>query len=488
MSAQRTLIRSTCLALPIAVLAFVGYGSAAPPDAAQLKSEIAAAIEDLGGGGKDRVIVYDKLEVTPDGDAFRVMVNGLAFRSDPDTVLFGDVGFRIKPDADGNYAVDDLSLPTEFKGGPKDDVVVAHLPKVAFTGLWSPQLASFIDADASIEKLAISDSKDKATVDTVTFKLVSAEKAKGRWDQSMKLVIDGVHFAGEQTKLFSLGELAIGSETTNFDLVAWADLQRRLKAAGRTEQPLDAATMKQLAEIGSIVGASKGTIRIADLSVQDESEHWSFALPTATLSGGVSGLDQPLSGITLDLAYEGVQLSTGAKESDDLALALAPNRVSLALALEDLPTKEFFGGLVALMTQEQQAKEDKRSQLAMEFAGAMQGAITVAGSKFRIGPSVIDSKLVKTKVEGLAQASGTAALGGVAVVKFDIIGLDAAIKAAKAAFGPNDADSAKALDVLRLVSERHKETDGTVVDHYTFSLSPEGDMKINDKPIDSLFQ
>ena len=77
MPAHRTLIRSTCLALPVAVLAFIGHGMAAPPDAAQLKREIAAAIEQLGGGGKDRVIVYDKLEVTPDGEAFRVAVDGL---------------------------------------------------------------------------------------------------------------------------------------------------------------------------------------------------------------------------------------------------------------------------------------------------------------------------------------------------------------------------------------------------------------------------
>ena len=202
----------------------------------------------------------------------------------------------------------------------------------------------------------------------------------------------------------------------------------------------------------------------------------------------MSSLDQPLSGITLDLAYDVVHLSIGAKRSDDLALALAPLRLSLALALEDLPTKQFFGGLVALLTQELQAMEDKRSQLVMQFGGAMWGAITATGSKFRIGPSAIDSTLVKAKVEGLAQASGKAALGGVAVVYFDIVGLDAAIKAAKAALGPNDADSAKALEVLRLVSERHKDSDGTVVDHYTFSLAPEGDMKVNDKPIDSLFR
>ena len=49
MPAHRTLIRSTCLALPVAVLAFIGHGVAAPPDAAELKREIAAAIEQLKG-------------------------------------------------------------------------------------------------------------------------------------------------------------------------------------------------------------------------------------------------------------------------------------------------------------------------------------------------------------------------------------------------------------------------------------------------------
>jgi len=240
MPAHRTLIRSTCLALPVAVLAFIGHGVAAPPDAAELKREIAAAIEQLGGGGKDRVIVYDKLEVTPEGEAFRVAVDGLAFRSDPDSLRFGDVGFRLKPQADGNYAIDDLTVPSEIKGGPKDDVVTAQLPKVSFTGLWSPQLEGFIGADASIEKFSVGDSKGKGTIDTVTLKFVSTEKNKGRWDQSMQLVVDGVHFGADESKGFSLGELAIASETTDFDLMAWSDLQHRLKAAGRSGQPLDA--------------------------------------------------------------------------------------------------------------------------------------------------------------------------------------------------------------------------------------------------------
>ena len=58
------------------------------------------------------MVVYDKLEVTPEGEAFRVAVDGLAFRGDPGTVRFGDVGFRIKPQADGNYAIDDLTVPS----------------------------------------------------------------------------------------------------------------------------------------------------------------------------------------------------------------------------------------------------------------------------------------------------------------------------------------------------------------------------------------
>src|SRR5262249_32583251 len=161
MPAHRTLIRSTCLALPVALLAFAGHGMAAPPDAAELKREIAAAIEELGGGGKDRVIVYDKLEVTAEGEAFRVAVDGLAFRGAPDRLPLGDVGFRIKPQADGNYAIDDLTVPSEIKGGTKEHVVTAALPKVSFTGLWSPQLEGFIGADASIEKFSIGDNSGK---------------------------------------------------------------------------------------------------------------------------------------------------------------------------------------------------------------------------------------------------------------------------------------------------------------------------------------
>ena len=49
MPAHRTLIRSTCLALPVAFLTFVGAGIAAPPDAAQLKHDVVAAIEDVKG-------------------------------------------------------------------------------------------------------------------------------------------------------------------------------------------------------------------------------------------------------------------------------------------------------------------------------------------------------------------------------------------------------------------------------------------------------
>ena len=72
----------------------------------------------------------------------------------PRNVPLGDVRVRIKAGARRKYAVDDVSVPSEIRFGPKDKPVVAHLPKVVFTGLWSSRLVHFLDVDARIDKLA----------------------------------------------------------------------------------------------------------------------------------------------------------------------------------------------------------------------------------------------------------------------------------------------------------------------------------------------
>ena len=94
-------------------------------------------------------------------------------------------------------------------------------------------------------------------IDTLIFDTVSTDKGGGRWDVVGSCSWTAFGSPAGRASASELDELAMTSEMPNFDLEAWVDLRRRLKVAGRTGQPLDAATMKQLAEIGSIIGGKQ---------------------------------------------------------------------------------------------------------------------------------------------------------------------------------------------------------------------------------------
>jgi hypothetical protein len=118
----------------------------------------------------------------------------------------------------------------------------------------------------------------------------------------------------------------------------------------------------------------------------------------------------------------------------------------------------------------------------------LEAALQQAGTTARIAPSEIESAAAGVKLEGHAQATRQSALGGVALLELEVTGLDRAIAIARALLGPDDAGGAKALDLLRLASHRERAADGRAVDRYVLVLSREGEISVNDKPIDSLLQ
>ena len=484
---MQVLIRTGCFALLVAGLP-LAPALAAAPDATQLRREVIAALEDVGGAGNEQLLVFRRVDVEPEGKAFRVTIDRLGVRLEPDIWTLGTFGFRITPRVDGDYDIDDLTAPAEMPMKLKRDEVAAHLGSASLSGVWSPKARDFLDLDMRIEKLEAEGSDGKAAIDNLTLTLTSKDAGGGRWNRATKLVVDGARIANDEDMGLSLGEIAVASDVASFDLLGWTQLRTKLQAAEAAGKPLDKATLKQLGDLGKLFGASKVVLRLADLTFEDKKKDGGrFVLPTAILSFGLSRLDQPLATVSMGLAYDGASIVTGDEKDDALAAALAPRRVSFSLSLEDLPTKQIFAALIAIGIQSEGTKSGK-GDFAIDLLAAMHQAIEDAGSKLRIAPSEIDSRLVKTKLEGLAQASSKASLGGVAVFKFEVTGLDAAIAAAKRVLGEKDKDTAKVLDVLRLAGERHTESDGTVVDRYTFSLSPDGEMKINDKPFDSLFE
>jgi hypothetical protein len=512
----RTKLRSASLAVLVAGLPWTAPAHAAALDADQIKRDIAAYLDQVGGSGKDRVILYRAVEVKPDGDGLRVAVDDIAVRAaDEDPMQLGTVTFRLKGRDDGTFDVDDLTLPPELKLGKKDDVTTLKLPSVALTGRWAPKLQTFLALDAGLKNVTVADKRSLGSVDQIAVKLATADKGGGRYDETGSLVIDGVKVADDEKHSVALGQLAISSSVDNADLAAWAEQQAKMRALeGGGKPPAEADLLGMLGGMLGLLPNGKGSLRLTKLAVADGTEGWSFALPTASLGGGISGIDQERAAIGLDLAYGGLTYSTGNQQEDAMTSGLAPRRLSLSLALEDLPSKQLVAMLGGFLQSsaasaaagaaggnssgETSAKSDGSaaeaapamdpSMAAMMLLPQLQTSLQQAGSKFRIAPSEIESQIAKIKLEGLAQATPQSALGGIAVLKMEITGLDRIIASAKQVLGPEGGDEAKALDVLRLVSERSKAADGTPIDRYTFSLSPEGEMKVNDKPIDSLFQ
>jgi hypothetical protein len=508
----RTKLRTAGLALVMAGLTWVAPAHAAALDADQIKRDVTAYLDQIGGAGKDRVILYRAVEVKPDGDGLRVSIADLAVHAEgSDPVTLGTVTFRLKGRDDGNIDIGDLTLPAELALGEKDDVVTMKLPSVAMTGQWSPKLQTLLGLDASAKDIGISNKKSVGSIARVAAKLVATDKGNGRYDEVGSFLLAGLKMTDDEKHSVALGQLAVDSSAQNVDLAAMAQQQDKLKALqAQGKAASEADLMSMFGGMFALLPSGKGTIKLSDLAVADGTQGWSFALPAASLGGALAGFDQDRGGFGLTLAYSGLTYSTGNEQADQMTGALAPRRVDLSLGLEDLPSKQ----LVALLGTFLQANAAAAatgasggkstdgstgdasgappamdsSTLAMMLLPQLQGALIQAGSKFRISPSELESPAATIKLEGLAQATQQAALGGVATLKLEITGLDKIIATAKQMVGPQGGDELKALDVLRLVSERSKAADGTPIDRYTFSLSPEGEMKVNDKPIDSLFQ
>ncbi|MFO1059066.1 MAG: hypothetical protein U1E53_19120 [Dongiaceae bacterium] len=512
----RTKLRTASLALVMAGLPWMAHAAAL--DADQIKRDLAAYLDQIGGTGKDRTLVYREVETKPEGDALRVAIDDLAVQAEASgPVPLGTVTFRLKGRDDGNYDIDDVTLPAELKLGEKDDVVTFKLPSVAVTGLWSPKLQTLLGLDASVKDISIADKKSVGSIAGIAAKLVTTDKGNGHYDEAGSFVLSGLKMSDTEKHSVSLGEIAVESSAQNVDVAAMAQQQEKLKALQKEGKAAsEADLMAMLGGMFALLPNGKGTLKVTDLAASDGTEGWSFALPTASFGGALTGLDQDKGGIALELAYAGLTYSTGDQQADEMTGALAPRRLSLALGLEELPSKQLMallgtylqanaaaaaaGGKSTDASSGDASSGDAASgdaagappmdpsMMAMMLLPQLQGALVQAGSKFRISPSEIESQAATIKLEGLAQATGQSAMGAVATLKLEITGLDKIIALAKQMAGPAGGDELKALDVLRLVSERSKAADGTPVDRYTFSLTPEGEMKVNDKPIDSLFQ
>jgi hypothetical protein len=568
MIALRQTLIGASLALLLAGPLVVAPAQAAPPDAEQVRREVVAALERIGGTGKDRVLLWRTVEVKPEGEALRVALDDLALRLDEeDPVPLGTATFRVAEGGDGVYQLDDLTLPGELRLGPAKDITVLKLPKVAFTGRWSSRLHTFLAAeaglhevsavgrdglgllsgltvrmgtaekggaiaggdfavaldglsvqaedktgmslhtlavdgrwspempfllalDARLEGLTGGDASSHGALERLAYKLAFTERGGGRWDYDLALAVGGAKVVDPGSFSFSLGDLTATSRVESIDLAAAARVEAEVNDLGsRAPAAADLATV--MSDIARLVpSAGVGDLRIADLAAADETDGWNVRLASARLRTDSAGFDGDAAHSLAELAYGGLAVGTGNHDIDQALPVLLPHRLSLSVTVEDVPVRRLLDLLVDLARSgtggdKGQASADPEALLT-EAAPQLQAVVQQAGSKLRIAPSELESAAARLTLNGHAQATRSSALGAVAVLTVEITGLDRIIATGKGLLGPDEADGAKAFDLLRLASERRKAADGTLVDRYVLVLSPEGEITINDKPIDSL--
>ncbi|MFO1059065.1 MAG: hypothetical protein U1E53_19115 [Dongiaceae bacterium] len=389
--------------------------------------------------------------------------------------------------AGGDFAVaiDGLSVQGEDKTG-------LSLRTFAVGGRWSPELPYLLALDARVEALSAGDSSSHGSLDRLTYKLDMTDKGGGRWDETMAVVVDGAKIVDPGSFSFSLGELGMSGHVEGVDFAAAARIGVALDELGsRTPAAADLATL--MSDIGRMFPSSGANeFRIADLAASDQTEGWTVALATARLRAEMAGFDGDAARSQGELAYGGLAVATGSHDMDQALSVLLPGRVAVSVKLEDVPARRLLGILVdqarsgAGSAGRQQSADPEA--LLTEAAPQLQAAVQQAGSKLRISPSELESPAARLTLDGHGEAAAASPLGGVAALTIEIAGLDRIIVAGKALLGPDEADGAKAFDLLRLASVRKKAADGTLVDRYVLVLSPEGEITVNDKPIDSLLQ
>ena len=138
----------------------------------------------------------------------------------------GTLTFRLKGRDDGNYDVDDVTLPAELKLGEKDDVVTFKLPGVAVTALWSPKLQTLLGLDASVKDISIADKKSVGSIAGIVAKLVTTDKGNGHYDEAGSFVLSGLKMSDNEKHSVTLGEIAVESSAQNVDVAAMAQPAR----------------------------------------------------------------------------------------------------------------------------------------------------------------------------------------------------------------------------------------------------------------------
>ncbi len=471
----------------ILLLAAAG-GPARADQAADIKQSLEVTLTDWSDNGQ--MLTHGPVDVASDGGAFVVTIPDLRLFPDAEGYLdVGTVGFRLTPDGDDLYKIDDVKLPAEIPhklaaGG--DDGRIS-LPSQQVTGVWSKSLENFVQADIAFHDAKLASTSQppvNVSIGEVTLKLDGTDKGQGHWDEAETYRLANLSAAGPDGTLV-IGAIDGKTAITNYNAKAMADFRNQMEArvakaaAADPNAPPpapDPQFVDSLRALGALFASTLSTMQLNGISFKDPTGKEVFALPEGSLSFGAEGFDQASGRLALSIAHKGLVVADLEPSMEDVL----PQELTLNISLENLPVQELWKGAVDTYASSAMTSDQGASMAFAMFPALLQQALIAGKSKINLTDWRIVGPLAQAQLAGTIEASAASALSATGKLKLDITGLDKLVDAIKTQSGPEAPELAQ-LEVLRGFSNRQTGSDGTVVDHYDIELTQQGQFLVNGK-------
>jgi hypothetical protein len=454
--------------------------------AAQIRQDVEDALAPLAGTEGDSVLTHGGVEVVADGGGYVVTIAEMRGAPGDDGYLdIGTVSFRMTPESDDLYRVDDVKIPAEIPHKAADGSIDGgiSLPSQQFTGVWSRSLANFLQLDAAYRDIKVVSAAENFSMilSEVTTTVDSTDKGDGRIDQNAAFRLANFTVS-EPDGMFSLGTIEATSTAQGYNAKGWAAVQDQIEAMTANVEPdspaptMDPQLFEALRGAAPLLSSGTTTVQVDAMSYRDANGMELFSLPAGSFNMSLEGFDQAIGRIAVSLGHSGLAVN----DVDPATKELIPHELAINVALENLPVQEIWNGAIDTFAAADMSTDEGSSMAMFMLMGLLQQSLVNGNSRMGLNDWRIANALSQTRLDGVIEASAESMFGAVGHLKLDITGLDKMIESMRTNFGP-EAEEMAMLDVLRGFSNRQTATDGTIVDHYDIDFTPAGQFLINGK-------
>jgi hypothetical protein len=470
--------------------------------AADLKSSIEAELQKIEGSAAQKVLTHSAVNVTPQGDAYLVSIEGLKLQPSPEGSLeVGTITYLAKPKDEKSYEVSDLKVPQTmpFKGPDGQEKGKLAITAKSFSGVYLKELAAFQKLDGEFgDIVATDDQGGDVRIASAKYSGGITDKGAGVADAAGNLVLSG--FAAKDTEggTLSVAEMRIDGKYDSLKvadyqaaMVKYQELavkQAALVESGASGQAasLTPEEQKALTDAISTMAASVkgGDFKIAMSGLKyNEGGTEPFSMGTLTLGMLIDGINQEKGSFAFDIGHQDLVV-TSDELSSPVSKASLPKSGNLSLKITDIPSKDIVKVLADNLPGIAAADSAMAEANATAMLVALQAVLQTSGAKVEVAPSQLVSEVVEVKADGMFNVVQQSMFGLVGALNVAIRGVDDLVALAQQT--PDDFEAQQVMGtagMLQQYSAREQGADGKPVDKFKVEVNEAGQILVNGKPL-----